>query len=157
MKLYEINSEIMQLLESVDEDGEITAEQLTALTELNLAREEKHENIGLLIKNLTADSKALADEIQSLTQRKRTTDNKTKYLKRYLSDSLQGESLETARVKITFRRSTSVLVTDENIIPKQYLIEQEPKISRAEIAKALKAGHSVRGAELQENNNIQIK
>lgn len=158
MRLYEINFEIYQLLSEVDEEtGELTEETISKLAELSIARDEKHENIALLIKNLTAEATALKTEADALTQRQRVAKNKIERLKNYLADSLQGETLETPRTKITWRRSTSVRILDEYKIPQKYLIPQDAKISRSEIAKDLKAGHEVTGAELQENQNIQIK
>ena len=65
MTLYEINNAIIQELEgAVDpETGEIVDEALLAEYEqLQLDRETKVENVGLYIKNLEADAKAIRDE-----------------------------------------------------------------------------------------------
>ena len=58
--LYEINEAILSCIDL--ESGEIIDE--AALEALQMQRDEKIENVGLWIKNLVAESSALAAEIK---------------------------------------------------------------------------------------------
>lgn len=152
--IYEINEQIMQCIDF--ETGEvIDADKLDAL---QLEKEKKIENIACWIKNLTADAQALKAEEQSLAERRKTKENTVERLKQYLSNVLEAAPFESARVKITFRKSTAVNVTDESRLSDVFKkTETVVKIDKKAIGEALKLGELVDGAELVENQNIQIK
>ena len=54
-------------------------------------------------------------------------------------------------------KSTSAEITDESLIPEDYLVPQPPKVDKRGILADLRAGLDVPGAVLSENQNIQIK
>ena len=59
MTLYEINAELLALLEQVDEEtGELTC-GLDQLEALSIARDEKLEGLALYCKNLSAEADAI--------------------------------------------------------------------------------------------------
>lgn len=153
MNLFEIDNEIMNCVDI--ETGEIVdAEKLDAL---QMEKEQKIENIALWIKNLTSDAEALKAEKQAFADRQKTAENKAASLKKYLSDYLAGEKYKSSKVSISFRKSEAVNILDMSKIPEQYLKVAEPTANKTEIKNALKAGEAVAGAELVENQNIQIK
>ena len=157
MSIYEIEQEIMALVNP--ETGEIA--DFEALDNLTMARDEKIENIAMWIKNLIAESKAIRDEEKSLAERRRTSENKVESLQKYLEQTLSGDKFSTAKVAISYRKSTAVEIADEETFTKtacpSYLVYQPAKIDRKAIADALKAGAAIEGATLIERNNIQIK
>lgn len=165
MKLYEINDRIYELLnqEVIDpETGEILdVNGFDQLKELELAREVKIENTGLFIKNLDADIAALKEEEKRLAERRKAKENKANYTKRFLSDFLKNEEVskfETARCKLSFRKSESVTIEDETLIPDEFIKTETIKNPmKNDIKKALKAGKEVPGAGLIENMNLQVK
>lgn len=152
--LYEINEQLLNLTDSVT--GEIT--DWSAFEALQLARDEKIENIALWIKNLNAEAAALKAEEKSFADRRKRAENKADSLKRYLDTVLQGKKFNTVKVSISYRKSTSVEV-DESKLPSKWLREIPATyvVDKVEIAKALKAGETIEGATLVERNNIQIK
>lgn len=152
--LYELNEKIRSFDLEVDEE---TGEILNAgeLEEIELARNEKIENIALWIKNLKSDAEAYEKEERSFTQKKKTAKNKIESLKSYLECSLAGEKFKTDRVSISYRRSESVEVDPEFI--DERFITYEPKISKTDIKEALKAGEELQGARLIEKQSMQIK
>ena len=87
----------------------------------------------------------------------KTKERQAESLKAYIDLNLEGQELETARVKLSYRKSTSVYIKNEKIIPKDYKEKQPDKILKALISKALKSGIKIKGAELQEKQNLQIK
>ncbi len=152
--IYEIDRLIEECIDF--ETGEILdADKLEAL---QVERDVKIENVACFIKNLNADIKALKEEEQSLAERRKAKENKVEQLKKYLGNALNNVPFESARAKVSFRRSTAVEITDEGIIPKKYLNKEVVvKVDKKAIGEALKQGVAVKGAELKENFNVQIK
>lgn len=157
MKLYEITAEIRKILSNVDENGELLPGMFEAFAELNLAKEEKLENTALYYKEILAEAEAIKKEEGVLKQRRKVKENQAENLKAYIDMNLEGQALETARVKLSYRKSTSVHITDEHIIPSDYKEKQPDKIVKSLISKGLKQGIKIPGAELQERQNLQIK
>ena len=164
MTLYDIDRQIESLLEaSVDmETGEIKPEAFEDLEALQMARDAKIENIALWHKNLLSDTKALADEIKALQDRKKRLERKLDWLDGYLEQSLQGQKFETSKVAISFRKSQAVHIADAEAFIRGYkdnpeLVETDYSIKKANIKKMLKEGQEILGAELVENKNMQIK
>lgn len=156
MTLYEINKQIMDAVEygCDSETGEII--DASALDTLKIARDEKHENTALLIKDLRAQEKAIAEEEAALHKRRTTLANKAGSLAEYLQWSLDGEMLTTPRCAVQYRRTQVVNITDETLIPDKFFkIERKP--SKQAIKDALKHGEEVAGAVLQDNRCMIIK
>ena len=152
MTLYEIEEAITNCVDL--ETGEIIDEQ--ALAGLQMARDEKVENIALWIKDLKAEAEALKAEKLALAHRQQVAENKAESLKNYLTAYLNGEKFKTAKVAISYRSSKSVNIYDEELIPKDF-ITYEPKYNKADIKKAIDDGIDISGAEIIEKTSIQIK
>lgn len=165
MKLYEINDRIYELLnqELIDpETGEILdVNAFDELKDLEVERDIKIENTGLFIKNLDAEITALKAEEKRLAERRKAKENKLNWTKRFLDEFLKAEGemkFETARVKLSFRKSESVNIFEEMILPNEYVREKTEYIpDKTAIKKAIKDGKSVEGAELIVNMNLQVK
>lgn len=157
MKLYELSKAIEAFdLEIDEETGEII--NLDELDALQLARDEKIENIALWIKDLTAEAAMIKQEAQNLTKRQKTAEKKAESLKHYLTENLAGEKFKSPRVAISYRKSKSVLIKEPGSIPDEYVVTSvEQKANKVLIRKALEAGEAVRGCELVETQNLQIK
>lgn len=155
MNIYEIDQAILDVVDP--ETGEVT--DFGALDNLMMARETKIENVALWYKNLSAEAGAIREEEKSLAERRKSAENKAARLKQYLDDALIGQKFSTAKVAISFRKSTAVDIPDEEKFIKsgEYLVPQPPKIDRKAIADALKSGVVVNGASLTERNNIQVR
>lgn len=151
--LYEINREILNCVDM--ETGEII--DVERLGQLQLAREDKVEGIALWIKNLLSDADAIKSEEEKLAQRRKVNENKAKNLKEYLSKFLSGQKFKTPKVSISYRKSESVEVTDISKLDDDYLKFAEPTVDKTKVKKALKAGTTLQGVVLVENQNIQIR
>ena len=157
MTLFEIDKALADFEFEIDEE---TGEILNAadLDELNLAREQKIENIGLYIKNLEAEKEAVKHEKDNFTDREKKLGKKIEGLKGYLTYALNGKKFSTPRVAVSFRKSESVLIKNENLIPDEYCeFTTTRKPNKKTIKDALKEGKELMGVELLEKNNIQIK
>lgn len=166
MKLYEINREIEEILENaIDlETGEISEEAIQRLKELQLEKDAKVENVALWHKNLLAESKAIADEIKSLQDRKRSLERKMAWQENYLQFALDGKKYESPRVAITYRKSTAVEIADMDKFivnhredPDMVTTKVEYAPNKSKIKEILKSGSEIDGAVLVEHQNMQIK
>ena len=155
--LYELTRAIEEFdLEIDEETGEVT--NLDELDALELERDTKVENIALWVKNLTAEAAAIKAEVQNLTKRQKAAENKAERLKDYLMGNLAGEKFKTPKVAISYRTSEAVEITDEDLIPEEFLvIKTEYKPDKKAIKDELKAGGEVEGAELVKRTSLQIK
>jgi hypothetical protein len=151
--LYEINQSIMDCIDM--ETGEII--DIDQLHELQMDRTDKIRNIACYIKNLRSDAAAYDEEAKTFAARKKAAQTKAESLTAYLSSMLNGEKVKDKEYSISWRKSESVNITDDSLLPDTYLVPQPPKVDKAGIKAALKAGTAVTGAELAEKNNIQIK
>lgn len=151
--LYEIDEQIMQC---IDEDtGEIL--DIEKLNQLQMQQEQKVESLALWYKNLLSDAAALKAEKENFTAREKSAKNRAESIKAYLSDFLNGEKFETKKAKITFRKSEQVDIVDQSAIDDDYLTYKEPSPNKAKIKEALKSGIQLKGVQLVEKKNIQIK
>lgn len=155
--IYQIRSEIENFDFEVDQEtGEIL--NATAWDELQMAFDEKVENIACFIKNLAIDINGFKQEEEQLAKRRKRLEKKVEYLKRLLAENMNEQKFSTARCEISFRRSEAVEIVDENKIPQNMMIQ---KVSfspdKVAIKKMLKEGQEVGGCRLIENLNTQIK
>ena len=157
MTLYEINSEMLNLID--EETGEVL--DYEKFVELNLARDEKIENIGLWIKDLKAEASALKAEKDALAKRQKTAENKAESLTRYLQMMLEGEKFKTPRLSVSYRTSKAVEVDDRFVdwavrFGEEYLRFKEPEVDKVALKEALEKGE-VPHAALVERIGVVIK
>lgn len=161
--LYEISQAYVNSLNDFtvdDETGEIIFNQ-EAIDQLEDSLKNKADNIACFIKDLTALNDSIKAEKTALDERMKANDKKIESLKRYLTNAMQlaeMDKLETSRNMISFRKSKSVIIGDEAMVPDQYIkTVLTSKVDKKAIGDALKAGTTVPGCYLEEKKNIQIK
>lgn len=170
MNIFDIERSIRDALDrmtaEMEETGCISDEMALELSSLNEAREKKVEGIALYYKEMQAEADAIKEEAKKLAERARTAQNKADSLKGFLSRLLYNpeqekqDKFKTARVSVSFRKSESVEIIDDNwkLVPKKYVTKEiEYKVDKVGIKEALKAGEKVKGAYLRDKYNIQIK
>ena len=154
MTLYEIDQAIIDCLDT--ETGEILDAE--RLEELNMARDQKLENVACYIKNLLSDAAAIKAEKDALAEREAWCRKRADKLSAWLADALQGAKFSTAKCAVSFRKSTKLEITDADSIPKEYLVETVTIKPDANAIKALlKDGQEISGCTLVESQNIQIR
>lgn len=160
--LFGITEELLQIFENIEIDEE-TGEllNLEQLEEIQGEFDDKASNIALYIQELQAQAEAIKNKREALNDRQKSTTNKAERLKAYLSDMMNraGKTkVETDDVRISFRKSESVDILDQSLIPQEYLNEKLTITpDKIEIKKAIKNGQDIAGAMLIENQNLQIK
>jgi hypothetical protein len=161
--LYEISQSIIDALENaerhaMENEGEITEEMSKELDTLHMEKEIKIGNICKYYKSLLAEADMIKSEEENLAARRTVSENKAKRLKEYLSSMMSdGEKFSDSVSKVSWRKSTSVEISDESVVSDMYKIKTVTvKVNKKLIKTVLKSG-TVPGAKLVESENIQIK
>ena len=164
MTLFEINKAIENALENAidQETGEIDFEKYEAEIEaLGIEREEKIKNTALLILNLRAEAKMQEEQEKKFKERKQALQNKEKRILERLQFDLKGESFKCTEVVISYRKSKSVEVVDEEAFNASEInpefIKVETSLNKTAIKQAIERGEVVAGCAIVEKQNIQIK
>lgn len=164
MQLYKIDKAIENAIElgTDPETGELL--NVEELESLLIEKQTKTENIALWIKNLRAEIEAMKAERDAFNQRIKTAQNKMDSLKDYLQFCLNGEKFETERVKISYRRSEQVAISDEAAFidwasksGDNFLRFKNPEIDKTKLKDELKAGFEIPFASIEVKQNLQIK
>lgn len=107
-----------------------------------------------------SDSKA-----QALTERRKAKERRMEQLKEYLAFSMQSHGdrkLDTPKVRLSFRKSTSTEITDEKLVPDEFktfetVVKIDKKRLGAAIDKAMKDGGTIKGAERITRQSLIIR
>ena len=153
MTIYEINSQILDCID--EETGEVLDTE--RLEKIMQDKASKIESVACWYKNVIAEAEAIKAEIANLTARKKHDEKLAESLKIYLSNALDGEKFKTAKVSISYRKSSSVEVDDVYKLPDDYLTYKMPEPKKAMLKTAIKSGQKFEGVRIVEKNNIQIK
>ena len=159
--LFEIDEQLRRCvkLESGDfadtDTGEII--DIEAIKALEMERDTKIRNIACWIRNLESDEKQLAEQENIFRERKQAAARKKESLKTYLAAFLDGKKWENKEVKISWRKSEVVEVTDMKQLSSYYLRYKEPEVNKTLLKNDLKAGIVLNGAELVEKNNMSVR
>lgn len=128
MKLYEIDNAIQALIDGgVDpETGEVVLD-LEALEALQMERTSKLEGVALGVKNLNAEADAIRAEEKKLAERRKSIEGRRDRLKDFLLRALDGEKLETARVRVRVQQNPpSTVVMDAGAVMDYALAKNIP-------------------------------
>lgn len=161
MKLYEINAALEALVNP--ETGELL--DYEAFESLQMARDEKIEGMALWYKDMVAEARAIKEEAETLTTRRKTLENKAERLKSYLDYQLGGEKFQTARCSLTYRKTSSLQVEDGEKLRQwceanghsDCIRYKEPELSKSAISALIKDGISVPFASIQEGRSLGVK
>lgn len=159
MSIYDIDAAIISLIDA--ETGEISDEE--AFDALQMERDKKVENIGLLLKNTVAEAKAIKEEEASLAARRKTAENKAERLKHLLVYALHGDKFSSPRLKVSYRKSSTVELAEgfiqwAEVHADDLLTYLEPKPNKTAIKAAIKDGRVPENlATIETHENISIK
>ena len=157
MNLYELSLSFQEV-QNMDLDPGVMKDTLDSIED---AIENKAENIAKLIRNLESDVLAYKEEEERLKTKRQSTENKVKWLKTYLEDNMKltGKTkFKSGMFNFSIQKNpASVNITDEKIIPEEFLIQQPPKVDKTSLKEILKRGIEVPGAELKQTEGLRIR
>ena len=153
-KLYDIDADIFSCFD--EETGEVLNEK--KLDALNLEREQKIEGVALAIKELTADIAAYKFERDSFNEKIKRAEKQVEGYKIWLQKATEGQKFHSSKVDVSFRSSEVVDISDESLVPTEYLKwKNTSSPDKNAIKQALKAGIEVEGCSLINRQNVQVK
>ena len=151
--LYEIDAAILACIDL--ETGEVLdGEQLAAL---QMEREQKIEGVALWYKNLLSDAAQYKAEKDAFAEKERRAKATAERLKQWLTEALQGEKYNSARVSVSYRSSSSVVVDDVLNLAPRFVTFKDPEPNKVAIKEAIKNGEEVNGARIESKQSIIIK
>lgn len=152
MNLFEYDDAIYKCVD--EETGEIDQEAMAAL---EMERDAKVESLGLWVKEMDAEAKAIREEEKKLAERRQALEKRAESVKGYLQAYLNGEKFKTPRIAFQWRTVKKVNIIDASILSPDLLRMRDPEPDKEAIKQALKDGLIVPGAELVESTSMIIK
>ena len=171
MKLYEINSAIQALADSLtvdEETGEIlgdTEEVFRQIDSLQMERNCILEYLAKLVLNTRADVTALKEEESRLKKRREALTSKEERLLQILDHECDGVTTDLGIATLSYRKTSRVDVSDEAAAV-AWLKEHnhtsalkipEPTVYKAEVKKLISAGQEIPGCAVIEDRSCSLK
>ena len=165
MNLYELAKSWNDLLSMMDEIPEDALRD--TLEGIEGEFDEKADNIACVIKQLTAESEAIQEEIKSLESRRKAKNQKAEFLRMYLKQqmtSIGKTKVESARNYIRISKSSPKLVLGQAFMDwakesrrVDLLTHPEPAPDKTAIKKAIQDGAIIPFATLEDGMSLTIK
>ena len=160
--LYKIDSELMALLEAIaEQEGEITPEQDEQLAINRYELETKAVDYSMAILQLNAWVEMADKEAKRVTAIKNAYKKTSETLKQRIANAMERydiKEVKDATIKVSLRKSVQTIIDDLDQVPKQYkTVKVETTPDKEAIKKAIQEGEIIKGAHLEEKNNLQIK
>jgi hypothetical protein len=162
MNIYKIQNEYQLLINQIIEaDGEMTYEIQQALEINEQQLQSKAVDYSYVIKQLDSDCEQIDAELKRLQQLKKVRTNLAERLKNTISDAMnlyEVEKIETPLIKLSFRNSESVEITNESQLDACFIVTKTvTSPDKKAIKDAIKSGVLVCGATISYNKNLQIR
>lgn len=167
LSLYTLSDEVERLLSSEDAYDAETGELSPALVEALGAMKDKGANVVAYILNRDAEIQAIEQHEAKIAAHKAGIVRKQEKLREYLAFNMKRTGITeiaandgTFKAKLHIDRDSSVEIYDDKQIPAQFMTTPkppEPKPSKTEIAKAIKAGTEVPGARIVKKDRLEIR
>jgi 3-dehydroquinate dehydratase len=113
-------------------------------------------------KSFEAEIAMFDAEIKRMTENKRILENRVDYLKSKVVDFMRATNQKSANAgtfKLTMRENKSCEITDESMIPAEYMtiIPESKKPDKRAMLAALKDGAEIAGAQLKTSYSVTAK
>jgi hypothetical protein len=160
--IYNIEAEYLALADDIiNNGGEVTPEQETALAINKESLEVKAVKYGYVKKQLEDDLDIIDKEIKRLEALKKPKQTLIAKLEDTVDKAMRLYGINEIKMQnltINFRASTATEIENEAIIPAKYKKKLTTvTLDKKQLLKDLREGKKVKGAVLKENKNIQFK
>lgn len=161
--LYELAGQFNELWEMID-DTELDEDViLDTLEAIDGEIEVKAENYAKVIRNMDVEIEGIKSEIERLTKKKRTLENRQKNLKDNLQQAMEStgkKKFKTELFGFTIQKNpASVELKDVKFdkIDAQYLVWPEPTVDKKKVKEALQNGEQLEWATLVQKESLRIR
>ena len=171
MKLYEINAEILRLMDLIEIDEE-TGEFLcdidaicNAIDALQLERHSVLEYLAKIVLNIRAEATAVKAEEQRLKSRRDVLTRKEDRLMKILDRECAGEKTDLGVATFSYRKTSHVDISDaakavrwlrRNRYTDCFRVPA-PEVAKTEVKKLINAGMKVPGCAVVDDYSCSLK
>ena len=158
MNIYQIDTQINNLLLSLDESGEFSEESLKEYEALQLNRQEKIKNTILFHKHLSNEMMIINAEIERLKNLRVFVEKKQESIEKLITLGMgQDKEMDFGTCSAKFKLNPpSVIVDNEEAIPQEYKKQTiTVSIDKVALKSALKVGE-VTGVHLEQKTRLSI-
>ena len=164
--LWQLTQEELSFISLMEENGGEVNDEI--MEELAIRRENfqyKAEAYAKFILKLESEAEQAAAEIKRIQALKKAKENTVQRLKDTLlaalmvfteEDSKGIRRYETPLAKLSTRKSQSVEILDDTIIPDDFWVIKK-EVSKSTISQVIKDGYEVPGAQLKDNISLSIR
>jgi hypothetical protein len=135
LSLYELHHQYQQVLEFEVENEEDAKAMIELLDEASDSVEVKIAKIGHVMKTLDYEMEALAAEEKALAAKRKARENKRERLGQYCYQAMKSLGLtkieQIDRVVSIQKNPPSLRIVDENAVPAEWWVPQDPKLDVA--------------------------
>ena len=162
--LYELTGTMKHLLD-LAQSGEVDQETIDATIEsMDLTNdiERKIEGYAIVMDELKASNERIRNEEKRLADRRRVQQNNYDRMRETLLNQmklLELDRVKTDKYTVSVRQNpVKVIVRDDSNIPKDFFVEQRPKLDRKKLKEYLEStNEEVEGVELAQEESLQIR
>lgn len=173
MKLYEVNAQILALLDQLEPDpeiGEVPSDEqeeaiIAQINALAMQREDILQYLAKLTLNYRAEAAALKAEEARLKQRRDALDRKEARLIMILDRECDGQTTDLGVATLSYRKTSRLEVTDEAKAVawlkrhkyKDAFKVPAPTVYKTEVRRLLNAGQKVPGCMVVDDRSCSLK
>ncbi len=171
MKLYEINEEILQLMEQMvvdEETGEVpdNADEIIArINSLQMERKSVLEYLAKMVLNIRAVETALKGEESRLKERRGKLEKKEDRLLEIIDRECGGEKTDLGVATLSYRKVAKLEVSDAEAAVSwlkrngytDCFRTPAPEVAKAEVKRLIQSGVAVPGCEVVEDLSCSLK
>ena len=160
--IYKISNDRQQLINELIENGGELTPSLQVAFEITKDNFHTECEIGAYsLKEIEYEKYIIKEEINRFNQILKSLEKAEITIKSNIENAMdlfEADKIETPLIKISFRKSQSVEVTDVNELPNEFkVIKLTETADKLKIKDALKSGIFIEGCSIKTNRNLQIK
>lgn len=160
MSLFTLTENYIKFFTEFDNADEITDEMQQMADNLNVEIEEKCENYANMIKSLEADIDTYKHQEKVFNEKRKTIENKVKWLKQNLQASMEQTGRKKVKTKLFTvslqKNAPSLEITNEKSIDDSYYII-ERKLNKKELLSDIKEGLIIDGVGIKQTESLRIR
>ena len=162
--IYELTDDWKRLMEYIEDPDVDQDVLLDTWLDLDGELEAKADGYAKVMAELKAKAEALKAEIDRLTARKKSIENKTKFMNANLQSMMEATGKTKFKTELfSFgiqKNPPSVKIKDADAVPIDYLVPQPMKVDMTAVKnylKSLKEGETCEWATLEQGESLRIR
>lgn len=160
MSLFTLTENYIKFFTEFDNADEVTEEMQRMADNLNIEIEEKCENYANMIKSLEADIDTYKHQEKVFNEKRKTIENKVKWLKQNLQASMEQTGRKKVKTKlftVSIQKNTPALdiTSEDNIGDEYYKVERT--LNKRDLLNDIKEGLIIDGVGIKQTESLRIR